>query len=154
MAELLELLKALSDETRFKLLKALLTHDFCVRALASHLGISEAAASQHLQILRKVGLVKGEKRGYWTHYTVAKDRLHLLSDLIKEIADSSQGQGVLCRRNSEGGNAESERRDIMVRKGGCEHLDKLKGKPGECSPEQIKECHGDEKVHPCEEKKE
>jgi len=35
----------------------------------------------------------------------------------------------------------------------CEHPEKLKGKkPGECSPEQIKECHGDEKKHPCEDK--
>jgi len=32
---------------------------------------------------------------------------------------------------------------------GCEHPDRLKGKPGECSPEQITECHGDVKEHPC-----
>jgi hypothetical protein len=32
----------------------------------------------------------------------------------------------------------------------CEHPEKLKGKPGECSPEQIKECHGDVKQHSCE----
>ncbi|MFW5982204.1 MAG: hypothetical protein ACOCQO_03240 [Halanaerobiaceae bacterium] len=32
----------------------------------------------------------------------------------------------------------------------CEHPERLKGKPGECSPEQIKECHGDEKAHSCE----
>jgi hypothetical protein len=32
---------------------------------------------------------------------------------------------------------------------GCEHPEKLKGKPGECSSEQIKECHGDVKEHPC-----
>ena len=31
----------------------------------------------------------------------------------------------------------------------CEHPEKLKGKPGECSPEQIKECHGDIEEHPC-----
>ncbi len=31
----------------------------------------------------------------------------------------------------------------------CEHPEKLKGKPGECSPEQIRECHGDTKKHPC-----
>jgi hypothetical protein len=31
----------------------------------------------------------------------------------------------------------------------CEHPERLKGKPGECSPEQIKECHGDVKKHPC-----
>ena len=28
----------------------------------------------------------------------------------------------------------------------------LKGKPGECSPEQIRKCHGDNKEHPCESK--
>ena len=32
---------------------------------------------------------------------------------------------------------------------GCQHPEKLKGKPGECSPEQIKECHGDVEKHPC-----
>jgi len=36
----------------------------------------------------------------------------------------------------------------------CQQPDKLKTKPGECTPEQIKECHGDEKEHCCEDKKE
>ena len=31
----------------------------------------------------------------------------------------------------------------------CEHPEKLKGKPGECSQEQLKECHGDVKEHNC-----
>jgi hypothetical protein len=31
----------------------------------------------------------------------------------------------------------------------CEHPERLKGKPGECSPEQIKECHGEGVEHPC-----
>ena len=35
----------------------------------------------------------------------------------------------------------------------CEHPEKLKGKPGECSPEQIKECHGKVAEHPCVKKK-
>lgn len=34
----------------------------------------------------------------------------------------------------------------------CEHPEKLKGKPRECSPEQIKKCHGDVTDHPCVEK--
>ena len=33
---------------------------------------------------------------------------------------------------------------------GCEHPEKLQGKPEECTPEQIKACHGDAKDHPCE----
>jgi hypothetical protein len=38
-------------------------------------------------------------------------------------------------------------------KKGCEHPERLKGRPGECSPEQIKECHGEVKEHPCVRKK-
>ena len=35
----------------------------------------------------------------------------------------------------------------------CKHPERLKGKPGECSPEQIKECHGEVEGHPCVKKK-
>ena len=31
----------------------------------------------------------------------------------------------------------------------CQRPEKLKGKPEECLPAQIKECHGDVKIHPC-----
>ncbi len=37
---------------------------------------------------------------------------------------------------------------------GCRHPEKLKGKPEECSPEQIRECHGEVKEHPCADKTE
>jgi hypothetical protein len=32
----------------------------------------------------------------------------------------------------------------------CEQPEKLKGKPEDCTPEQIKECHGEVQGHPCE----
>jgi hypothetical protein len=31
----------------------------------------------------------------------------------------------------------------------CEHPEKLKGKAEECTPEQIRDCHGDVEKHPC-----
>ena len=31
----------------------------------------------------------------------------------------------------------------------CERPEELKGKPQDCSPEQIRKCHGDDKNHPC-----
>jgi hypothetical protein len=37
-------------------------------------------------------------------------------------------------------------------KKGCEHPEELKGDPKECSPEQIRKCHGDTEGHPCEPK--
>ncbi|MEW5721671.1 MAG: hypothetical protein AB1896_01085 [Thermodesulfobacteriota bacterium] len=31
----------------------------------------------------------------------------------------------------------------------CQKPEQLKGQPQECSPEQIKQCHGEVRVHPC-----
>ena len=38
-----------------------------------------------------------------------------------------------------------------AKKKGCEYPDRLKEKPEECPPEQVKECHGDISIenHPC-----
>ena len=70
MNDFVPILKALAEKNRFRIINLLLTHDFYVGALAIRLDISKAAVSQHLQVLRKAGLVKGEKLGYWTHYSV------------------------------------------------------------------------------------
>lgn len=100
IAELLQVLKGLADETRFKLIRLLLTHDLCVGALAHRLGISEAAVSQHLRLLRKAGLVKGEKRGYWTHYAVERNTLKELAERLKTIADQSECTEGCCLGNA------------------------------------------------------
>jgi hypothetical protein len=34
-------------------------------------------------------------------------------------------------------------------KQGCQKPENLKGKPQECSAEQVTKCHGDAKAHPC-----
>jgi len=96
MEGLLVLLKALADETRLKIISLLLAHDFCVGALAKRLEISKAAISQHLQLLRKAGLVKGEKKGYWTHYSVQRDVLNQVADKIKELAAQTNPENDNC----------------------------------------------------------
>jgi hypothetical protein len=35
------------------------------------------------------------------------------------------------------------------KKEGCRKPENLKDKPRECTPEQIRKCHGDAKDHPC-----
>ena len=146
--------KALGDETRFKILDLLLGHDLCVGALARRLKVSEAAISQHLQVLRKAGLVRGEKRGYWTHYTVQTDMLTEIGDDLKKMAAREQASEGACFRASPETEIRTERRGIHMCKDCCEHPEKLKGKPEECTPEQIRECHGDTQEHPCETEKE
>ena len=153
MNDFVPILKALADENRFRIINLLLSHDFCVGALASHLGISKAAVSQHLQVLRKSGLVKGEKRGYWTHYSVERSMLHDIANNFIKAANQTFSDEAMCPRESSFKKDLLERREINMCKDCCEHPEKLKGKPEECNEEQIKECHGDTKEHPCENEK-
>ena len=156
MNHLLTALKAIADETRLKLLDMLLAQDLCGRAAAKRLGISEAAVSQHLKILKDVGLVLGEKRGYWTHYSVQAGVLEEITAELDRMTERSANAGRKCRRvHAQGKGYTGKEVKTMCCKPCCEQPEKLKGKPGECTPAQIKECHGDVKKHPCEgEKKE
>ena len=80
-------LKAIADPTRMNILKLLLKHNYCVRALANNLNLSEATISQHLKVLREAGLLIGEKRGYFMHYDVDRSALHELAKEIAALAD-------------------------------------------------------------------
>jgi ArsR family transcriptional regulator len=156
MNDFLPILKALADETRFRIINILLTHDLCVGALADRLGISKAAVSQHLQILRKAGLVRGEKQGYWTHYSVERSSIHQMAEELIKKANQAPDFRMVCKKSvpDKINIDDMERRELAMCKDCCQQPDRLKGKPQECTPEQIRECHGDEKGHPCVPKKE
>jgi DNA-binding transcriptional ArsR family regulator len=152
ITEFVQVLKTLSDETRFELVKLLLTHDFCVGALAQHLKLSEAAISQHLKLLREAGLVKGEKRGYWTHYVVEKNRLNELAELLRGLTSLLPSPEAVCVKNAKA-KIDCHKEGAKMCDCKCQYPEKLKTKPEECTPEQIKECHGN-KEHPCVDDKE
>ncbi|SNS18995.1 transcriptional regulator, ArsR family [Anaerovirgula multivorans] len=100
MEQYYEVLKTISDESRFKIINILLNYDLCVGGLAKQLNISKPAVSQHLQVLRKIGLVTGEKRGYYTHYVVNRSLLKQVGEKIIEIASKSYNGG--CQREQTG----------------------------------------------------
>lgn len=85
--DMISILKAISDDTRLKIITNLLQRNYCVRALARILNISEAAVSQHLKILRNAGLVSGEKKGYFVHYSVNRNLLIELAKNIEALAE-------------------------------------------------------------------
>ena len=80
------ILKAIADETRMKIIILLLKHNYCVRALARNLELTEATISQHLKVLREAGLLVGEKRGYFMHYDVQREAFHELAAEIEALA--------------------------------------------------------------------
>ena len=60
--------KLLSVEARIRIVKALKRRAMCVTELASQLGITHSATSQHLRALRDAHLVKFQKRGFHVYY--------------------------------------------------------------------------------------
>ena len=91
--------KALADENRIEIIKLLLKYDLCVGALSQRLNISKSAISQHLKILREVGLVWGEKRGYFTHYMVNKEKLEILGQEILKLSREFKEDPSKCEKN-------------------------------------------------------
>ena len=154
MINSVDIFKALADETRFRVLTLLLTHDLCVGALARHLKISEAAVSQHLKQLREARLVKGEKRGYWTHYTVEKDKLTELAQSLQGLVNLPQCSEGICIKTTLAEKIDCRKEGKKMCDCKCQYPEKLKGKPEECTPEQINECHGNSEEHPGEDEEE
>jgi ArsR family transcriptional regulator len=60
--------KALSDETRLRILGLLAVREMCVCEVMVALDLTQPTASHHLRILENVGLVKDRKEGKWVFY--------------------------------------------------------------------------------------
>jgi ArsR family transcriptional regulator len=65
---IVELFKALSDETRLRILAILLTGEMCVCEIEASLGLSQSNASRHLTTLRQAGILSSRKCSQWTYY--------------------------------------------------------------------------------------
>lgn len=138
--------RALGDETRLRLVALLARQEpgnaLCVGRLASELETTTSNVSQHLRVLKDLGLVRGERRGYRIHYFLDQDRLAAYQRLARELL----GIGFLVETRRR----EEVRSMCCDEKCGCTHPEK-KRDPQECTPEQIRECHGEEaEEHPCE----
>lgn len=82
MDKIVQVFKALGDETRLKILIMLSGSSMCAKGISTYLGISEAAVSQHIRVLKEAGIIVGKKAGYYVHYDLQKSKL---SEVIKFI---------------------------------------------------------------------
>ncbi|SHI87942.1 ArsR/SmtB family transcription factor [Desulfosporosinus lacus] len=83
MEKLLDALKALSDETRLRILNLLYEKELCVCDIMEALQISQAKASRHLIYLKNAELVKDRKHAQWVYYSMALDeRMKFMDSLV------------------------------------------------------------------------
>ncbi len=83
MRELLRALKALSDETRLRVLNVILQRECCVCEVMQALNISHTRASRNLSLLYEAGLLQRRKEGLWVLYSVNEASPAYLLDLVK-----------------------------------------------------------------------
>ena len=67
---LAETFRTLADATRAKIVYSLLHQELCTCDLAALTGVSEAAASQHLRMLRQLRVVKTRREGKLVYYSL------------------------------------------------------------------------------------
>ncbi len=92
MTDLLYVFKALSDETRLRIVKLLEYGELCVCDIVAALGTIQPKVSFHLSTLKEAGLIKDRKQGKWIHYSLDDSdlfrRFLILSVLERIPADS------------------------------------------------------------------
>jgi len=68
-----KLFKALSDETRLRILKMLEARPLCVCEIQHVLSGSQPNVSHHLKTLSEAGLVESKRNGLWIVYRLAEN---------------------------------------------------------------------------------
>lgn len=86
MEDIVQMFKALGDETRLKILLILSQRNICAKGISRHLNISEAAVSQHIKVLKDARIIIGEKVGYYVLYHLQEPILVELVNFINNIS--------------------------------------------------------------------
>ena len=72
MREFMNIAKALSDESRVRILMLLRNGELCVCQLIELVGLAPSTVSKHMAILSQAGLVDYRKQGKWRYYSLAR----------------------------------------------------------------------------------
>ena len=81
-------LRAVNHKLRQRIIDLLEEQDqMTVTDIYIKLRLEQSVASQHLAILRRAGIVITERHGKFINYSLNKDRLAQISQLVEELAD-------------------------------------------------------------------
>ena len=92
MQDILNVFKALSEETRLRIMKLLEDGELCVCDIVAALDMIQPKVSFHLGVLKKAGLIKDRKQGKWIHYRIDDSnmfRRFLLLSVFERVREES-----------------------------------------------------------------
>jgi len=99
--KLARICKALSAETRVRIVQLLKNRALCVGALSVRLGITQGAVSQHLRVLRDAGIVTPDRRGCYVHYRLNVEALAMWKEAAGGLLDTRRSSTRLFRSCAE-----------------------------------------------------
>ena len=81
--DIVNVLKALSDETRLRILNILYHKELCVCDIKGALDVLQTKASRHLGYLKQAGLISSRKKAQWVYYSLVNSQdTEFINDLI------------------------------------------------------------------------
>jgi ArsR family transcriptional regulator len=86
--------KALSDETRLRILCLLLEGELCVCDLMAVLQLPQSTVSRHLAYLKNSGWVDDRRCGVWMYYSITGNGGELRNGLLENLRNAVPGLEV------------------------------------------------------------
>ncbi|MBC7958562.1 MAG: winged helix-turn-helix transcriptional regulator [Vallitaleaceae bacterium] len=94
-AEYVPIFKAVSDETRLKIIDMLSCGAMCACDILVEFSISQSTLSYHMKTLMESGLVNGVREGTWMRYTLNTEKMNEVLSFIKEI--TAEKENCICK---------------------------------------------------------
>jgi DNA-binding transcriptional ArsR family regulator len=82
--DLIKFVNAVANRKRLIIINTLKEKDRCVCELEAVLDESQPAISHHLKILENAGLIRGWKKGKFTHYDIVKEQIISYLDILNQ----------------------------------------------------------------------
>lgn len=83
-------IKAMSDETRLKIIDMLSCGEMCACEILEELSISQSTLSYHMKILSESGLVNAVRDGAWMRYSLNKEKTDELKTFFECITSDKE----------------------------------------------------------------
>jgi len=98
--DLVEILKALADENRLRILNLLINGELCVCDIETVLGIKQSNTSRHLNRLKIAGIITSQKKSQWVYYRL-NDETFKNFPFISVIINDEMEKIDICKKDLE-----------------------------------------------------
>src|SRR5512135_2494811 len=91
----MNIFKALSEETRLRILKLLENGELCVCDIVAALDMVQPKVSFHLNVLKEAGLLKDRKQGRWSYYSLDESNLFrrfLIMSVLERVQEDAMAE--------------------------------------------------------------